>query len=319
LEGNRSISFSRSQGNLPGVTYKVQFPQHWVFNTALGGSTEFTVGQNVGYDETDAAELSDYSGATPPRATGDDGTPLNFICLAIADCQDWEARSGGKSGWATMGIYQRNGTVFTAATINWASGLSLDGGWTAVDQITRNVLTNLVLGPLGSLSGTVRDTMGQPIAGATVTAGTLSSRSDATGAYSLAGLDPGPIEVTASAPGYDPTQTEVMIKAGAQVVHDIELTPASATLTGTVTAADDGSPIPEARVVVYGAGNAQTDDTGNYTVPNVSAGEHEVQVSARGFKPKTASIEVIAQQTLREDFVLDSLHPPPHGPGGQPL
>ena len=42
-----------------------------------------------------------------------------------------------------MGIYQRNGTVFTAATINWAGGLSLDGGWRAVDQITRNVLTRL--------------------------------------------------------------------------------------------------------------------------------------------------------------------------------
>src|SRR5262249_40170518 len=113
-----------SQGNLPGVTYRVQFPQHWVFDTALGGSTEFTVGQHVGYDETDGVELSDYTGATPPRATGDDGTPLNFICLAIADGQDWTARSGGKSGWATMGIFRNNGTVFTAATINWADGLA---------------------------------------------------------------------------------------------------------------------------------------------------------------------------------------------------
>jgi hypothetical protein len=130
-------------GILPSVTYNVQFPQHWVFDTALGPSTELNVGRDVGYDETDAADLSDFSGETPPRATGNDGTPLNFICLAIADCQDWGERSGGQSGWATMGIFRNNGTVFTAATINWVDGLGLDGGWTAVDQITQNILRRL--------------------------------------------------------------------------------------------------------------------------------------------------------------------------------
>ena len=36
-----------------------------------------------------------------------------------------------------------SGTVFTAATINWALGLSQDGGWGVIDQITWNVLNQL--------------------------------------------------------------------------------------------------------------------------------------------------------------------------------
>jgi hypothetical protein len=93
--------------------------------------------------------------------TGEDGTPKNFLVLARADLSDWPGSKPappslsaddqkhwlngdwGAPGAATMGIYQRNGTVFTAATINWVAGLSLDGGWTAVDQITQNVLTRL--------------------------------------------------------------------------------------------------------------------------------------------------------------------------------
>jgi hypothetical protein len=89
------------------------------------------------------------------------------------------------------------------------------------------VVKNLMLTQLGSLSGTVRDTMGRPIANATVTAGTVSGRSDAAGTYKLEGLDPGPTDVIAGAAGFDPTQIHMIIAAGA---HDIALTPASATI-----------------------------------------------------------------------------------------
>jgi hypothetical protein len=127
----------------PAVDYKVLVPNHWVFDGALSGNMFGADLHIVGY-ETDAADLTDYSGNTLPRATGMDGTPLNFVCLAIADCQDWGVLSGGTSGWATMGIYHNNGTVFTTATTNWSAGLSLDGNWTAVDQITQNVLRRLM-------------------------------------------------------------------------------------------------------------------------------------------------------------------------------
>jgi hypothetical protein len=46
-----------------------------------------------------------------------------------------------------MGIYQRNGTVITAGTTNWAGGLSSAGSWGPVDQITQNILKTLSLNP----------------------------------------------------------------------------------------------------------------------------------------------------------------------------
>jgi hypothetical protein len=129
-------------GDRPAVDFKVHFPQHWVFYTALDGDTFGGAQKIVGY-ETDAADLTDHADDAVPRATSTDGTPPNFVCLAIANCQDWQARSGGQSGFATMGLFHNNGTVITVATTDWSHGLSLDGNWNSVDQITQNILRRL--------------------------------------------------------------------------------------------------------------------------------------------------------------------------------
>ena len=52
--------------------------------------------------------------------------------------QGWER---GRTGAATMGIYTRGGTVFTAATTDWSHGLR--GNDAVVESITRNVLDRL--------------------------------------------------------------------------------------------------------------------------------------------------------------------------------
>jgi len=62
--------------------------------------------------------------------------------LAIAS--QFNPDNGQWSESATMVTFQKgSGTVFTAATINWALGLSQDGGWGVIDQITWNVLNQL--------------------------------------------------------------------------------------------------------------------------------------------------------------------------------
>lgn len=115
--------------------YTVRFADHWVFeNTGLRDGDTFARGA-LGY-ETDAAEL-DWS-AGVPRATGRDGTPRSFAVLATADLRHW--RAYGQGGWATMGVFRMGaGTVFNAATINWARALDDP----VVDRITRNVLDRL--------------------------------------------------------------------------------------------------------------------------------------------------------------------------------
>jgi hypothetical protein len=116
--------------------YTVVTPEHPLLRgTGLSAGDEFGRGTSLddailGY-ETDAALLD----GTHP--TGTDGTPLAFVPLATADLRDWEPN--GKGGFATAGVYRRNGAVFTAATVNWAGGLA---GSAPVERITQNVLAD---------------------------------------------------------------------------------------------------------------------------------------------------------------------------------
>lgn len=118
------------------AVYRVNFPEHWVFaGTGLGLGDAFGEGA-VGY-ETDAALIEHVDGIA--RAVGRDGTPPTFVVLAVADLGAWSAR--GKGGRATMGLYRAGGTVFTAASVDWAN--ALEAGSPVVERITRNVLARL--------------------------------------------------------------------------------------------------------------------------------------------------------------------------------
>jgi hypothetical protein len=127
--------------------YEVHRPDHWVFaGTALKRGDKFG-GKNtiVGY-ECDGCELAWKDGL--PFATHHDGTPESFEVLSTCpvrwhpdDVEWYEKWEIGRTGAACMGIYMRGGTVFTAATTDWAHGLQ--GNDLIVDKITRNVLDRL--------------------------------------------------------------------------------------------------------------------------------------------------------------------------------
>lgn len=132
------VSFRRGAGCWEDMTlvekagYTVRFARHWVFEgTELRNGEEFAVGA-VGY-ETDAADFDEVDGV--PRVTGRDGTPPEFVVLATADLRHW--RGYGQGGHATMGIMRRGrGTVFNAATVNWAKRL--------VDPVVARISANVV-------------------------------------------------------------------------------------------------------------------------------------------------------------------------------
>jgi hypothetical protein len=66
-----------------------------------------------------------------------DTSPPGFMTLASVTYHK------DKTEAATMGVFMRGGTVFTASTMDWTLGLSQDGNWGPVDQITRNVIDRL--------------------------------------------------------------------------------------------------------------------------------------------------------------------------------
>jgi len=130
----RPCSSSMSQ-----KAFKVCQPHHWVFQgTGLTKGDLFGVRENIVGYETDSADYSvDEQGDI--RLTGRDGTPPSFVVLATADLSDWGPC--GQAGRASMGVFRRCGTVFTAATTDWVNGLVRPNS--VVQVITKNVLDRL--------------------------------------------------------------------------------------------------------------------------------------------------------------------------------
>lgn len=145
LEGGYRGSHGQFMGE--EAAYTVHRPEHWVFQGAdlKRGDTFGGKDTIVGY-EADGCQLEWRDGL--PFATHQDGTPKTFEVLGTCpvrwhpdDCEWYERWEIGHTGNACMGIYTQGGTVFTAATTDWAHGLS--GKDKAVEQITRNVLDRL--------------------------------------------------------------------------------------------------------------------------------------------------------------------------------
>jgi len=128
------------------VGYRVQHAGHWVYaGTGLRDGDVFGDGPReylIGY-ECDGAELdrADLEAGRPVCPTGRDGTPDGFTILAVGDTRGSGAWGFG-NGAATMGVFRRGGTVFNAATTDWARVLTA-GATPAVERITRNVLDRL--------------------------------------------------------------------------------------------------------------------------------------------------------------------------------
>lgn len=116
--------------------YTVRRAEHWVFEgTGLRDGDDFGGGATIVGYETDGC-LYKAGPDGRPRPTGADGTPRDFSILAQAPASLY----AGHAGTATMGLYTRGGTVFTAGTTDWSHGLAADP---SVRRITHNVLERL--------------------------------------------------------------------------------------------------------------------------------------------------------------------------------
>ena len=136
----------------------MQDPEHWVFaGTGLRRGEAF--GANtwpplVGY-ECDGAPLESFDRATGLAVLSSNaestGTPPGFRLLAASLLDgNWQERppremysAGAGIHAATMGIFSRNGTVFTGGTTDWAQVLENTQD-ARVDTITRNVIDRLL-------------------------------------------------------------------------------------------------------------------------------------------------------------------------------
>lgn len=168
----------------------------------------------------------------------------------------------------------------------------------------------------GSITGRVTDRAdGTPVAGASVSSGSIHVKTNHSGEYRIEDLPEGSYTVDVSAAGYAAVSRSVNVAAGATSVADFALEPLPPTtgsIRGRVTDAADGSPIAGASVSLKGV-SATTDSKGEYRITDLSEGAEVITVSAAGYADLSQTVEIIAGEVSEVNFGLDRLPPPAPG------
>ena len=201
-------------------------------------------------------------------------------------------------------------------------------------QNTPNIdfaLTPVGGGGTGSISGRVTDEVtGFPIAGAVIMLSGMSQNhwyTDSAGHYTCDNVPAGVYLVGAHVMGYDPeTYPDSVVVTEGQNTPNINfaLTPTggggNGSISGRVTDAETGLPIPMAHVWAYGdsghhccGGEAWTDTAGYYVIQNLAAGQFMVGAHKCGYQDQVypGMVTVVAgQNTPNIDFALAPIGEP---------
>jgi cytochrome c peroxidase len=183
----------------------------------------------------------------------------------------------------------------------------------------------------GSISGTVTNSAGDPVQGASVIYPDGSTTTNASGDYSFSNVVAGTQTLTVTAPGYATIIESVLVTGGLDSIADFTLT-LSGTVNGHVEAETTLLPIVGANIA-YPGGAVTSDAAGNFTISDIPEGLQSLTATAVAFEGQTLTLNVIAGGSVFADFhlhdghtviegeVLDSLNEPIEGaivsyPGG---
>jgi hypothetical protein len=158
-----------------------------------------------------------------------------------------------------------------------------------------------------TISGTIR-VNGAGLPGVSVTDGTRSATTSASGQYTLSGAPSGAYTVTPAAAGYTFTPAARSVTVAASDQTGVDFTAASSTyrISGRITL--NGSPLSGVSVAV-GAATVTTDVAGYYEAAGLSPGSYAVQPARSGyaFSPSTRTLTVGPDRT-DAGFTAVSLH-----------
>lgn len=184
----------------------------------------------------------------------------------------------------------------------------------AVVAIVANATTvqDFALVPkVGSLQGIVFDKNAQPVSGAllTVTDTGEVTTSGPDGFYSFTNVSALSHPLSVSRVGYITQSFSVTVVTNETVYKDIYLDTPTGSIQGNVKDSVTGQPVVGASILIgipFGAVyySAFTDSAGNYTISDVKAGSVTIYSGADGYSPAQATLTVLANQTVTQNFVL---------------
>lgn len=227
VDGTLSLTFRPVSSNNFGIFYMYQndsnwlyigYDQtsHWYYQYNLNGSGSYPQLTGLpapveGEEMTIEISLSREQLSVTVNGTRTSVSAPNLLTLA-------EKLNGtGKFGVKTNG---QTKVEFSDMKVNGTDCMEDNWGWCAErnGQVTEQYYTSVA-----PVSGTVTDTDGTPIQGATVRFGVNAAETDASGTYAFEGLEVGEYNVAATAPGYQAYEDTVSVEAGKENVFDIQL------------------------------------------------------------------------------------------------
>jgi len=178
--------------------------------------------------------------------------------------------------------------------------------------------------------GFVRGAESAPVPQAAVTLISLGGRqlgrsvTQADGSYALDAPSVGSYVLIASADGFQPQASTVVVNGSDPVSYDVLLSGTSG-LNGLVRAADSGQPVKDAMVIVTDVrgdllSTGTTGEQGEFAFAELVPGAVTVAVNADGYRPRALPVEVGGTGVTRVEIDLDSgaqvlgVIRAPHGP-----
>ena len=237
------------------------------------------------------------------------GTVTNISGAPLTGAQ---VNSGNSSATtASDGTY----TLANLAAGTTTLAFSLSGYQSASQNVTVTAgsTTNVPvvqLAPVnpGGIAGSVVDSNGNGITGATVTGGGLSVTTSSAGLYTFNNVPAEIVTLVASAPGFQPASENVTVIAGNTTsAPTMTLSSDLGNVTGKVMNSS-GSPITGASIN-FGGGSATTDSTGTYNFTSIPAGTIQLVAAASGFQSVTQNVTVTGGNTTTANFSLSAAPP----------
>jgi len=213
------------------------------------------------------------------------------------------------------------------------SGGSFDGCWGVYPYLpsANLVASNISSGELWVLTptyqracyleGAITDAAnGLPLVGATVQIVGINTSAKTTGVdglYHTGQAQPGTVQVQVTKFGYQPAFVSANLITGEVTQLDVALTAASSyAIGGQVLQASNAAPVPNANVSIISPDASYevfADANGQFAIPNVVGGLYDIVAGAWGYRYKTQSQVVNANQQIvleleegyQDDFVFD--------------
>jgi hypothetical protein len=285
-------------GWIPIGTYAV--------TASRSGYTTQTANATVATGDTTSITITLQTAASNPGTIT--GTVVNNLGAGISGVT--VAASGvttttGSTGTYTLSNVPAGSATVTASAATYASASTTvtvpSGSTVAAPNIT-------LLSDIGSISGTVTNSSGTAISGASVGYGSATTTTSSTGAYTLSNVIAGTIQLAASASGFTTQTQSVLVTAGANATANFTLAvpPSPGTVSGQVTNSSGGAAISGA-TVSWSGGSTTTGSAGAYTLSNVTAGTVQLAVSATGFASQSQSVVLASGGTATQNFVLTAV------------